>query len=217
MQVAAPVAVDTNGIGNWLRDNAVKIVLIVIGLVVLMASRRGDHSRVVSTVGLSLIGLMVLGIAFSGSALGCRVLVGEVVHPEPAAAGRRPACCHSDRWRVGVMRIRTDDELRRVDARWLGPPRVSFPWPATRYVAYGVGFVVFLLVGWLFARFAEVTFWTMLYTLLITIGVTGWICKRIDDERPLSTLPAVLWAELGTPRRSAYDQAAVGDGRRGSG
>src|SRR6478752_4876795 len=96
------------------------------------------------------------------------------------------------------MRIRTDDELRRVDARWLGPPRVSFPWPATRYVAYGVGFVVFLLVGWLFARFAEVTFWTMLYTLLITIGVTGWICKRIDDERPLSTLPAVLWAELGT-------------------
>ena len=107
------------------------------------------------------------------------------------------------------MRIRTDDELRRVDARWLGPPRVSFPWPATRYVAYGVGFLVFLLIGWLFARFVEVTFWTMLYTLLITIGVTGWICKRIDDERPLSTLPAVLWAELGTPRRSPYDQPAV--------
>ena len=104
------------------------------------------------------------------------------------------------------MRIRTDDELRRVDARWLGPPRVSFPWPATRYVAYGVGFMVFLLVGWVFARFVEVSFWTMLYTLLITIGVTGWICKRIDDERPLSTLPAVLWAELGTPRHSTYDQ-----------
>ena len=84
---------------------------------------------------------------------------------------------------------------------------MSFPWPATRYVAYGVGFMVFLLVGWLFARFVEVTFWTMLYTLLITIGVTGWICKRIDDERPLSTLPAVLWAELGTPRRSPHDQA----------
>ena len=104
------------------------------------------------------------------------------------------------------MQIRTDDELRRVDARWLGPPRVSFPWPATRYVAYGVGFLVFLLVGWVFARFVEMSFWTMLYTLLITIGVTGWICRRIDDERPLSTLPAVLWAELGTPRRSPHDQ-----------
>ena len=105
------------------------------------------------------------------------------------------------------MRIRTDDELRRVDARWLGPPRVSFPWPATRYVAYGVGFVVFLAVGWLFARFVEVSFWTMLYTLMITIGITGWVCKRIDDERPFSTLPAVLWAELGTPRRSPHGQA----------
>ena len=107
------------------------------------------------------------------------------------------------------MRIRTDDELRRVDARWLGPPRVSFPWPATRYVAYGVGFMVFLAVGWVFARFVEVSFWTMLYTLMITIGITGWVCKRIDDERPLSTLPAVLWAELGTPRRSPHDQPAT--------
>ena len=105
------------------------------------------------------------------------------------------------------MRIRTDDELRRVDARWLGPPRVSFPWPATRYVAYGVGFMVFLLVGWVFARFVEVSFWTMLYTLIITIGVTGWICKRIDDERPLLTLPAVLWAELGTPRNARHEQS----------
>src|SRR5690349_2764455 len=107
------------------------------------------------------------------------------------------------------MRIRTDDELRRVDARWLGPPRVSFPWPATRYVAYGVGFVVFLLVGWLFARFVEVSFWTMVYTLMITVGVTGWVCKRIDDERPLSTLPAVLWAELGTPCQSPHDRPAT--------
>jgi hypothetical protein len=86
---------------------------------------------------------------------------------------------------------------------------VSFPWPATRYVAYGVGFVVFLAVGWLFARFVEVSFWTMVYTLMITIGVTGWVCKRIDDERPLSTLPAVLWAELGTPRRSPHEEPAV--------
>ena len=34
--VAAPVAVDTSGIGNWLRDNAVKVILIVIGLVILI-------------------------------------------------------------------------------------------------------------------------------------------------------------------------------------
>ena len=88
--VAAPVAVDTAGIGNWLRDNAVKILLIVIGLVVLMASRRGDHSRVVSTVGLTLIGLMVLGIAFSGSALDVGYWLARLFIPNlptPASGG----------------------------------------------------------------------------------------------------------------------------------
>ena len=90
VQVAAPVAVDTSGAGNWLRDNAVKILLIVIGLVVLMASRRGDHSRVVSTVGLSLIGLMVLGIAFSGSALDVGYWLAKLLIPNlqaPASGG----------------------------------------------------------------------------------------------------------------------------------
>ena len=88
--VAAPVAVDTSGIGDWLRDNAVKILLIVIGLVILMASRRGDHSRVVSTVGLSLIGLMVLGIAFSGSALDVGYWLAQLFIPN-LRTGRRPA------------------------------------------------------------------------------------------------------------------------------
>ena len=85
--VAAPVAVDTSGIGNWLRDNAVKVILIVIGLVILMASRRGDHSRVVSVVGLSLIGLMVLGIAFSGSALDVGYWLAKLFIPTLATPG----------------------------------------------------------------------------------------------------------------------------------
>ena len=84
---AAPVAVDTSGIGNWLRDNAVKVILIVIGLVILMASRRGDHSRVVSVVGLSLIGLMVLGIAFSGSALDVGYWLAKLFIPTLATPG----------------------------------------------------------------------------------------------------------------------------------
>ena len=43
------------------------------------------------------------------------------------------------------MRVRTDDEVYRVDAVWLGPPKATFPWRA-RYVAWGVGIVVFLVV-----------------------------------------------------------------------
>ena len=42
------------------------------------------------------------------------------------------------------MRVRTDDEVYRVDAVWLGPPKATFPWRA-RYVAWGVGIVVFLV------------------------------------------------------------------------
>ena len=87
IQVAAPVAVDTAGIGNWLRDNAVKILLIVIGLVVLMASRRGDHSRVVSTVGSVADRADGAGDRVLGVGAGCRVLAGAVVHPEPADTG----------------------------------------------------------------------------------------------------------------------------------
>src|SRR5699024_10958682 len=44
-----------------------------------------------------------------------------------------------------AMRIRTDDDVYRVDAVWLGPPKATFPWRA-RYVAWGVGIPMFLVV-----------------------------------------------------------------------
>ena len=43
------------------------------------------------------------------------------------------------------MLVRTDDEVYRVDSVWLGPPRATFPWRA-RYVSYGVGLIVMILV-----------------------------------------------------------------------
>ena len=43
------------------------------------------------------------------------------------------------------MQIRTDDDVYRVDAVWLGPPKATFPWRA-RYVSWGVGMVTFLVV-----------------------------------------------------------------------
>jgi len=42
-----------------------------------------------------------------------------------------------------MLRIRTDDEVYRVDAVWLGPPKATFPFRA-RYVAWGVDFLVLL-------------------------------------------------------------------------
>ena len=68
------------------------------------------------------------------------------------------------------MRIRTDDEVYRVDAVWLGPPKATFPWRA-RYVAWGVGTVVFLLVLTVFRQMGISLFWSIGWGMAVTIGI----------------------------------------------
>lgn len=99
------------------------------------------------------------------------------------------------------MRIRTDDEIYRVDAVWLGPPKATFPWRA-RYVAWGVGIAVFLLVltgerrmGFGFGFFS--TAWAVVITVLITRVV----CSKITHERPLGAVATMWLRELTAPRR----------------
>ncbi|MFI7123220.1 hypothetical protein [Amycolatopsis sp. NPDC049868] len=98
------------------------------------------------------------------------------------------------------MRIRTDDEVYRVDAVWLGPPKATFPWRA-RYVAWLVGIPVFLLVltierwaGWSFGFFS--TAWAFVATIVITRLITA----KISHERPLGAVAAMAAKELNTPR-----------------
>ncbi|MBB4968261.1 Na+/melibiose symporter-like transporter [Saccharothrix violaceirubra] len=96
--------------------------------------------------------------------------------------------------------MRTDDEVYRVDAVWLGPPKATFPWRA-RYVAWGVGIAVFLLVmtverqmGIGFGFFS--TAWAFVATLILT----RFICARISHERPLSAVLTMWGRELTAPR-----------------
>lgn len=97
------------------------------------------------------------------------------------------------------MRIRTDDEVYRVDAVWLGPPKATFPWRA-RYVAWGVGTVVFLVVLTIFRQVGISLFWSIAWGLVCTIGLTMLICARISHERPLSAVVAMWLRELHAPR-----------------
>lgn len=99
------------------------------------------------------------------------------------------------------MRIRTDDEVYRVDAVWLGPPKATFPWRA-RYVAWGVGSVVFLLVLTVFRQLGIGLFWSIAWGLVVTIGLTMLICSRISPERPLGAVLAMWVRELTSPRES---------------
>lgn len=98
------------------------------------------------------------------------------------------------------MRVRTDDEVYRVDAVWLGPPKATFPWRA-RYVSWGIGGALFLLIlgaerqiGIGFGFFS--TAWAVVLTVLLT-KVIG---SRINHERPLRAVATMWLRELNTPR-----------------
>jgi hypothetical protein len=98
------------------------------------------------------------------------------------------------------LRVRTDDEVYRVDAVWLGPPRATFPWRA-RYVAWGVGIVVFLLVTAVQRQLGfGFDFINTGWGFVITIVITRFICSRISHERPLSSVVAMWVRELTAPR-----------------
>ena len=104
------------------------------------------------------------------------------------------------------MRIRTDDEVYRVDAVWLGPPKATFPFRA-RYVAWGVGTVVYLLVLTVLRNLGIGLFWSFAWGMVLTIGITMVICSRISHERPLTAV-LTMWArELTAPRET---EAATG-------
>lgn len=109
------------------------------------------------------------------------------------------------------MKLRTDDEVYRVNAVWLGPPKATFPWQA-RYVAYGVGIPVFLAV-----LFAErqvgigFGFFSTAWALVITVAITRWLCARITHERPLGAVLAMWLHELTTPREAGRPTGAAAD------
>lgn len=107
------------------------------------------------------------------------------------------------------MRIRTDDEVYRVDAVWLGPPKATFPWRA-RYVAWGVGVVVFLLVltveRWVGLGF---DFFNTAWALIATVVLTRFVCSRISHERPLGAVVAMWVRELTAPRETYTGQGGA--------
>jgi hypothetical protein len=99
------------------------------------------------------------------------------------------------------LRIRTDDDVYRVDAVWLGPPRATFPWRA-RYVAWGVGTVLFLVVLGIERQLGiGFSFFSTGWGLLITIFLTRLIGSRIGHERPLTAVMLMWLRELTAPRK----------------
>jgi hypothetical protein len=106
------------------------------------------------------------------------------------------------------VRIRTDDEVYRVDAVWLGPPRATMPWRA-RYVAWGVGVFVFLIVLTVERRMGIDLFWSIAWGIVVTIVLTRFICSKISHERPLSSVASMWVRELTAPREATSGQGGA--------
>ncbi|MCD2192951.1 hypothetical protein LQ327_06050 [Actinomycetospora endophytica] len=111
------------------------------------------------------------------------------------------------------MQIRTDDDVYRVDAVWLGPPRATFPWRA-RYSSYGVGLIVMIVVMFFQRRLGiPIGFFSVAWALLITVVVVRFVAKRIDEDRPLLQWLTLFVHELRGPRRRTRGEGStVGTG-----
>lgn len=102
------------------------------------------------------------------------------------------------------MRVSTDDEIYRVNSVWLGPPGTLWPFRA-RYVAWGVGIAMSIGVFALLRQVFSLTVFTVGWSLLIAIGLTTVIVRKIDPERPLRAVAGMAVKELNTPRRPSGD------------
>ena len=99
------------------------------------------------------------------------------------------------------MLVRTDDEVYRVDAVWLGPPRATFPWRA-RYVSYGLGLLIMVAVMFLQRRVGiELSFFSLAWALVITVLLTKLIGKRINYDRPFEQVVNLFAHEITGPRQ----------------
>jgi len=104
--------------------------------------------------------------------------------------------------------VRTDDEVYRIDSVWLGPPRATFPWRA-RYVSYGLGLVVMILIMFVQRRIGiGLDFFSVAWALVLTVFVTRLLGTRIDYERPLGQVLELFRHEVRGPRA----RTAVGGG-----
>ena len=108
------------------------------------------------------------------------------------------------------MLVRPDDEVYRVDAVWLGPQGLTFPWTA-RYSAYGIWIVLFVGVlvveAVLPMRVSMPPVWELVLTILVTYALTG----VIDHDRPLISVWQLFRSELRAPRTPAADRPARTD------
>jgi len=97
------------------------------------------------------------------------------------------------------MRVRPDDDVYRVNAVWLGPKGLTFPWTA-RYLAYGSWLLIFCAILAVEAitplSVGVPPLWEVTISVLVTYGLMG----LVDHDRPVKSVAEMLLAEVSAPR-----------------
>ena len=142
---------NTRGLQGWIQDNVVPLVLLGIAIILLWIGGRGDNAGVARRS---------VGSHRRSDRAGHR---GLRQRPPDRRVPRPP-----DHGLTAVL-VRTDDEVYRIDSVWLGPPRATFPWRA-RYVSYGLGLVVMILVMFVQRRVGiGLDFFSVAWALVLTV------------------------------------------------
>jgi len=104
------------------------------------------------------------------------------------------------------LRVAPDDDVYRVNAVWLGPRGLTFPWTA-RYLAYATWLVTFLAILLVEAvvpplQVSVPPVWEFSITTLFTYAVMGFV----DHERPVRAVWQTFLVDLGAPRPAARNR-----------
>lgn len=108
------------------------------------------------------------------------------------------------------MKIYTDDDIRRIDRTWLGPPNRRLPWVATyrQYVTIlAVGMSVFGFMLWLGLPMTELLW--LLVAGMVTYLTVKFIENHYRDDVGILTNFISAFQEVSTPREDsgrAFDQ-----------
>lgn len=108
-------------------------------------------------------------------------------------------------------RHHTDDDIRRWDAKWLGPDKgdrggFTLPWAAS-YVAYGLWLVAFIVI----LGIEAITPLTIGKPLPIreaaaAVLIATFVSGKVNHDKPLRALLPTLIQNLRSPRRITTTQ-----------
>ena len=85
------------------------------------------------------------------------------------------------------MRVYTDDDLRRIDRTWLGPPNKRLPWVATyrQYVTIIVAGLTPTIAAWLVEATDNIYMPAYYLMIAATVGLATTLFLKETANRPL--------------------------------